>query len=49
MQQFKNISRRGTEKVLYITLGEEKEKRAAQLTFINCIIESHKYFNVKKS
>ncbi len=33
MQQFKNISRRGTEKVLYITLGEEKGKRAAQLTF----------------
>lgn len=33
MQQFKNISRRETEKVLYMTLGEEKGKRAAQLTF----------------
>ena len=33
MQQFKNITRRGTEKVLYITLGEEKGKRAAQLSF----------------
>lgn len=33
MQQFKNITRRGTEKVLYITLGEEKGKRVAQLTF----------------
>ena len=33
MQQFKNILRRGTEKVLYITLGEENGKRAAQLTF----------------
>ena len=33
MQKFKNISRRGVEKVLYITLGEEKGKRAAQITF----------------
>ena len=33
IQKFKNISRRGVEKVMYITLGEEKGKRAAQITF----------------
>ena len=33
IQQFKNIVRRGTEKVMYITLGEEKGRRAAQITF----------------
>lgn len=33
MQKFKNITRRGVEKVIYITLGEDKGKRAAQITF----------------
>lgn len=33
IQKFKNIARRGVEKVMYITLGEEKGKRAAQITF----------------
>ena len=33
MQKFKNISRRGVEKAMYITLGDEKGKRAAQITF----------------
>lgn len=33
LQKFKNIARRGVEKVMYITLGEEKGKRAAQITF----------------
>lgn len=33
MQKFKNISRRGVEKVMYMTLGDDKGKRAAQITF----------------
>ena len=33
MQKFKSITRRGTEKVMYMTLSEDKGKRAAQLTF----------------
>ena len=33
IQKFKNISRRGVGNVMYITLGEEKGKRAAQITF----------------
>lgn len=33
IQKFKNISRRGVEKVMYLTLPEEKGRRAAQITF----------------
>ena len=33
MQKFKNISRRGVEKVMYMTQGDDKGKRAAQITF----------------